>query len=125
MKTQRLLLTLLTISLFTLSFSGCSQKEPKVEIQYVDRYLKQTPYDFQLVDLNGAKLKIDGAYISSPTIRVGVNAYISRVPNYEIRLAPKDVAFVCMPYLEESKKVYRGVTDFYEFQITDYLTKEK
>lgn len=105
---------------FILIFNGCSSKEAKVEIQEKDKFIQAPYYDFQIIDIDGAKIPIYFAYLESPTIRIGVNAYKKKVPNYEIRLTPKDVYQVCKPYLEKSKGFYRGVTDFYEFQIKEY-----
>lgn len=111
---------ILMIIPFILLFSGCANKETQLEVQEKDKFIKAPYYNFQIIDINGAKIPIYYAYVESSTIRVGVNAYMEKVPNYEIRLAPKDVYQVCKPYLEKSKGFYRGVTDFYEFQIKEY-----
>lgn len=116
---------LLILVLSLLAFSGCATKENKLQIEYKDRYIKQPVYDFKIVDINGAKIMLYSSYISSPSIRIGVNAYKEGVSNYEIRLAPRDVEQVCKPYLNKAKGFYRGVTDFYEWQITDYKQKTK
>lgn len=117
----------LIILLLALVFSGCASKEKEIELQIKDRLIKTKVYEFKTVDINGAKISIYTAYVSSPTVRIGVNAYKENVPNYEIMLAPQDVHNVCKPYLNKAKGFYRGVTDFYEFQIDEYnkITKEE
>ena len=121
------MLKLLIISLSIILFSGCSQKEKEIKLQVQTELIKQKVYKFKIVDINGAKIPIYTAYVSSPTIRIGVNAYVENVPNYEIRLAPTDVHNICKPYLNKAKGFYRGVTNFYEFQIDEYnkITKEE
>lgn len=117
------LLSLTTLLFISLWISGCSTKE--VQVEYRDRYLARPLYDFKIVDIDGAKIPIYYAYIDSPTVRIGVNAYKEKVPNYEIRLAPQDVADVCTPYLKKAKGFYMPILDFYEYQILDYKEKNK
>lgn len=113
---------LIMLTLFSLIFSGCSQKEPEVRIEYKDRVIKAPIYEFEIVDINGSQIEIKSAYYQSPTMLVGITGYDkNKRPKHEIKLTGGDVANICGGYMELEKTFYRTIIDdFYVRQILEY-----
>ena len=95
MTTIKALIPILLV--FTFSGCYCSFKKPEPQIVVKTEYIKEDKYNFE-------KVNTDGLYIETET---------------------KELQSKCTPLVLETSSIFRGIVDFYDWQIDEYGKEDK